>query len=33
MASFERLYIPRNAAVSNEVLLAGKRYRIIKRCL
>lgn len=33
MASFERLYIPHDPTVSNKVLLASKRYCVVKRRL
>ena len=33
VAGFERLYIPRNPTVCDEILLANKWYRIVKRRL
>lgn len=33
MARFERLYIPHDTTVSNEIPLAGKRYCVVQRCL
>ena len=33
MASFELLHIPRDSTVSDKILLAGERYRIVKRRL